>query len=397
MPSGDYRYFNAALSMVNEAFITGDLLRWARERRGLTYADLAQHLRVSLDVIRQWEDEESYPRFGKAQELAHFLRIPFGYLFLSKRPSDEAPIPDFRTVSDERPSKLSPDFIDVLNQVLLKQEWYKEYSEQDSVKKLGFVGHFRGITKVDRVAESITQQLFLDDPSLRRNCRDWRAYLTLLSRTAQNAGVLVMRSGIVGSDPTRPLDVSEFRGFALADPVAPVVFINAKDAVSAQIFTLIHELTHIWINQSGISNPDPTELRVHRFEEFCNKVAAEVLVPADEFRAVWSAALDVDTFPAKLARTFLVSPLVAIRRAFELHLIDESDFFRLVKREKSKPIPARKPGGDALRMLLSRNSHRLTVGVLSAVRQNRLMYRDAARLLGVSDTRVPQLLRKRID
>jgi Zn-dependent peptidase ImmA (M78 family)/transcriptional regulator with XRE-family HTH domain len=397
MSSGDYGYVNADFSMVNEAFITGDLLRWARERRGLTYADLAQHLRVSLDVIRQWEDEESYPPLGKAQELAHFLRIPFGYLFLSKRPSDEAPIPDFRTVSDKGPSALSPDFIDILNQVLLKQEWYREYCEQDSVKKLGFVGHFRGAVNVDRVAQSIKEQLFLDDGALRRNCRDWGAYLALLSRTAQDAGVLVMRSGIVGSDTTRPLDVAEFRGFALADAIAPVVFINAKDAVSAQIFTLIHELAHIWINQSGISNPDPSELQAHRFEEFCNKVAAEVLVPADDFLAAWSSVIDVDAFPTKFARTFLVSPLVVIRRAFELRAIGERDFFRLVKREKSKPIPMRKPGGDALRMLLSRNSHRLTIGVLGAVRQNRLMYRDAAKLLGVSDARVPQLLRKRID
>jgi len=397
MSSGDFAHANVELRMVNEAFITGDLLRWARERRGLTYAELAKHLRVSIDVIRQWEDGDSYPPFGKAQEVAHFLRIPIGYLFLSKRPSDEAPIPDFRTVSGRKPSELSPDFIDVLNQVLLKQEWWKEYCEQDSVKKLAFVGQFRGPANADRVAQSITNQLLLDDPARRRNCRDWRAYLTLLSRTAQDAGVLVMRSGIVGSDPTRPLDVTEFRGFALADPLAPVVFINAKDAVSAQIFTLIHELTHIWISQSGISNPDPSEFRVHRFEEFCNKVAAEVLVPTDDFRAAWSSVIDIDEFPAKLARTFLVSPLVVIRRAFEFGLISEPDFFRLVKREKSKPIPARKPGGDALRMLLSRNSHRLTVGVLSAVRQNRLMYRDAAKLLGVSDTRVPRLLKKRLD
>jgi Zn-dependent peptidase ImmA (M78 family) len=292
---------------------------------------------------------------------------------------------------------LSPDFIDVLNQVLLKQDWYREYSEQDSVKKLPFVGHFRASAKVDQVVQSITKQLSLDDPSLRRNCRDWRAYLTLLSRNAQDAGILVMRCGIVGSDTTRPLDVAEFRGFALADAVAPVVFINARDAISAQIFTLIHELAHIWINQSGISNPDPAELRAHRFEEFCNKVAAEVLVPANDFTAAWGSIIDVDAFPAKLARTFLVSTLVVIRRAFELGAINESDFFRLVKREKSRPIPARKPGGDANRMLVSRNSHRLTVGVLNAVRQNRLMYRDAAKLLGVSDARVPELLRKRLD
>src|SRR5579863_6019775 len=195
MSSGNYSHINAELTMVNEAFITGDLLRWARERRGLTYADLAQHLRVSLDVIRQWENEESYPPFGKAQELAHYLRVPFGYLFLSKRPSDQSPIPDFRTVDDKRPTTLSPDFLEILNHVVLKQEWYREYSEQNSVKSLSFVGQFRK-SKLDHVVESIKRHLHIDSNS-RQQCRDWGAYLTQLSRNAQDAGILVMRNGVV--------------------------------------------------------------------------------------------------------------------------------------------------------------------------------------------------------
>jgi Zn-dependent peptidase ImmA (M78 family) len=206
-----------------------------------------------------------------------------------------------------------------------------------------------------------------------------------------------MRSGVVGSDTTRTLDVKEFRGFAISDPLAPVVFINARDAAAAQVFTLIHELSHIWINQSGISNPDPTNFSINRFEKFCNEVAAETLVPADEFENAWNAIEDDDEFPGKLARTFWVSPLVVIRRAYELEKISRERFFRLVKREKSRPIPPRrKGGGDAWRALLARNSKKLTYDVLAAVRENRLLYRDAAALLAVSAPNVPKLLGKEV-
>lgn len=395
MPSENYEHLSSAeLRMVNEAFITGEILRWARERSSLTYADIAHALRVEINEVRAWEYGEAYPPFGKAQDLAHLLRIPFGYLFLSRPPSDDAPIPDFRTVTDRAPTALSPDFMEVLDHVLLQQEWYREYSEQNSTLTLNFVGRGSIEAGPDKVARDL-RNYFLVNDELRRGCRDWRAYLTRLSDNAQSAGALVMRSGVVGSDPTRPLDVQEFRGFAITDPFAPVAFVNARDAVPAQIFTLIHELAHIWINESGISNPDPTDFAAHRFEKFCNKVAAQVLVPADDFRAAWSTLLDTDNFPAKLARIFLVSALVVIIRAYELNKISNEDFVWLVRREKARRVVIKKSsGGDPIRTLLSRNSRRLTLGVLGAVRENRLLYRDAATLLGVSNSRLPELLRK---
>lgn len=383
--------------MVNEAFINGDIVRWARERTGLTYAEVARPLKIQIEQIRSWEYGEAYPAFGKAQDLARLLRIPFGYLFLSNAPSDDSPIPDFRTVTDTTPTDLSPDFLEVLDHALLQQDWYREYQEQDSSLRLNFVGRSNMQVGPDAVAKDIRNYLEIN-ADLRHGCRDSSAYLTRLSDNAQGAGLLVMRSGIVGSDTTRPLDVDEFRGFALTDPVAPLVFINAKDAYSAQVFTLIHEITHIWINQSGISNPDPTDFSARQIEKFCNKVAAQVLVPSGEFNAAWDLLLDEEEFPAKLARTFLVSGLVVIRRAYELNKINDNEFYWLVTREKRKVVKTRKSsGGDPMRTLVSRNSRRMTKAVLNAVRQNRLLYRDAARLLGVSNTRLPQLLRKHFD
>jgi Zn-dependent peptidase ImmA (M78 family)/DNA-binding XRE family transcriptional regulator len=379
---------------VNHAVITPELLRWARERRGLSYAEIARSLHVGVEIVRAWELGESFPPFGKAQNLAKLLRVPFGYLFLSKPPHDVPPIPDFRTIEDRAPATLSPDFVDVCNQVLRKQEWYREYCEQNSVPALDFVNRFRIDTETDRIAEKIRESLSID-AELRRSCRDWSSYLTRLSHNAQDSGILVMRSGIVGSDTTRPLDVEEFRGFAIADPFAPVVFINSRDAIAAQIFTLLHEISHIWIGQSGISNPDPADLSAHKFEEFCNEVAAEVLVPKDDFEAAWSTTPPGDAFLLGVARIFWVSTLVVLRRAYELDKIARDEFFRLVKKEKEKKFSRKKgKGGNSLTNMLARNSRRLTSGVLSALRENQLLYRDAANLLGVRAPALPRLLKE---
>ena len=93
-----------------------------------------------------------------------------------------------------------------------------------------------------------------------------------------------MRSGIVGNNTHRPLDVAEFRGFAISHPLAPLVFINSADAPAARLFTLLHELAHLWVGSSGISNASPaTPGNVRREEVFCNAVAGEFLAPHDVF------------------------------------------------------------------------------------------------------------------
>jgi Zn-dependent peptidase ImmA (M78 family)/transcriptional regulator with XRE-family HTH domain len=379
---------------VNRALITPSLLRWARERRGLSYADIARALRIGPQTVEAWELGESYPAFSKAAELAKFLRIPFGYLFLSTPPHDDLPLPDFRTVGDRTQADFSPDFHDLCNLVLRKQEWYREYSEHISSPSLGFVPRSRIDTTVSDVVRELTEALSID-ATLRRNCHDWSSYLTQLSQRAQSKGILVMRSGIVGSDTTRTLDVNEFRGFAISDPFAPVVFINSRDAIAAQIFTLLHEIAHIWIGQSGISNPDPSELNVPDVETFCNEVAAHALVPKSDFDLAWSTTTRGDAFLGTIARTFWVSTLVILRRAFELHKITREEFFRSVKQEKEKHLPRRKgSGGNAYINMLARNSQVLTTGVLSALRENQLVYRDAAALLGVRAATLPRLLKK---
>jgi transcriptional regulator with XRE-family HTH domain len=230
--------------VLTEAFITPKVARWARERLGVSPSQLAKTLRADQTEIEAWERGDTRPAFGKAQELAKTLRIPFGVLFLSQPPVEKTAIPDLRTttVEGQQPSKLSADFLDLLGDVLVKQQWYREYMESQDAKPLQFVGKFRVTDVVSQVAANVSALLSV--PEIRRTSYSWDAFLRELTRSAEANGVLVMRSGIVRGNTRRKLSVSEFRGFVVSDDMAPLVFINGRDSKAAQIFTLVHELVH---------------------------------------------------------------------------------------------------------------------------------------------------------
>jgi Zn-dependent peptidase ImmA (M78 family) len=223
-----------------------------------------------------------------------------------------------------------------------------------------------------------------------------------LTRSAEAIEILVMRSGIVGGNTRRKLSVDEFRGFVISDDLAPLVFINGRDSKAAQIFTLVHELVHIWIDRSGISNPDPkdipAELR-NTVETFCNSVAAEVLVPHADFLKSLPSTFTEQT-AQNLAAKYRVSTIVILRRAYELNAITRNQFFTLLEKEQQKQREreqkeAEEPsegGGNFYFTLPIRNSRRLTETVLGALQAEGVSYREAARLLGVKTGTLPKLI-----
>jgi Zn-dependent peptidase ImmA (M78 family)/transcriptional regulator with XRE-family HTH domain len=383
---------------VTEAFITPKVARWARERVGISHAQLADALGADAQEIEAWERGETRPPFGKAQDLAKTLKVPFGFLFLSQPPPEKTPIPDLRTVVG-RTTKLSPDFLELLNDVLVKHEWYREYLEERQVEKLPFVGKFRIADGIERVSADLSS--FLSVQQSRRATYTWDEFLRQLSRTAEAQGILVMRSGIVRGNTHRKLSVNEFRGFVISDELAPLVFINGRDSKAAQIFTLVHELVHIWIDRSGICNPDPKEDpdEQNAIERFCNSATAEVLVPQDDFLKSLPTVFNDQTIQ-KLAARYRVSTIVILRRAYELGAITKNNFFNLLEKEQQKQKEREEKeeeeptrgGGNFYLTLPVRNSRRFTETVLSALQAERVSYREAASLLGVRTGTLPKLI-----
>jgi Zn-dependent peptidase ImmA (M78 family)/transcriptional regulator with XRE-family HTH domain len=386
---------------MEHAYVNRRVVRWARERRGFTKDALANKLKVSVQQVTQWEAGPQYPPFGKAQDLASALDIPFGYLFLSVPPIDKPALPDLRRVTPDRLPP-SPEFIDLLNDIVVKHDWYVDYAKENGADQLPFVGGKSVNSPLSRTVSDIQSVIGMKE--LRKKAKSPSDYLRLLALSAEESGIIVMRSGVVRGNPHRKLSVIEFRGFAISDKIAPLVFINSKDALVAQIFTLAHELAHIWIGASGISNPDLGHRAAPRvpdevIEQYCNDVAAELLVPATEFEAMWSGAIgNNDGMSQHLSRTFRVSVPVILRRALELNRIPQGEFIRLwnVHRERTKALVENRDedessGGNFYNTFFARNSHRLTQAVVSFVRTGHMGTLEAARLLNVRTATIPKL------
>jgi Zn-dependent peptidase ImmA (M78 family) len=238
---------------------------------------------------------------------------------------------------------------------------------------------------------------------LRADAISWEDFLRKFMRSAEANGILVLRSGVVGSDSRRKLSVDEFRGFAISDEFAPLIFLNARDYRVAQIFTLAHELAHLWIGESGISNPAlndiprPNDLKI---ELFCNSVAAQLLVPAKQFLLEWQNSKTIESNVERLVASFRVSSIVILRRAFDLNKITRDQFFHYYnleldnQRKRKSQSDEKGGGGNFYTTLFARNSRLLTNSVISLAYEGKLLYRDAASLLGVKVQTLDSIAKK---
>jgi len=373
---------------VNVAYVNPQILHWARIRSGLSYPQLEDVLKTSTEELAAWERGDTRPPFDKAQKIARAFRIPFGYLFLSRPPDLAVPLPDMRTQAERHP--LSLDFLEVVNDALVKQDWYRDYLQETKAPRLKFVDSFTVKNNPANVAADIRRVLGMN-LALRRSAKDWADYLAKLSSRSEEAGILVMRSGVVGNTTRRKLSSREFQGFALTDPLAPVVFVNSDDFKAAQVFTLVHELAHIWIGKSAISHFDPAVPKEPEssIELFCNHVSVETLVPQQEFEQAWTNT-EIETLVGRLSRHFWVSSLVILRRAYELDKITRKEFFEHIEIERKKYRKLRASGGNYYRNVISRMGSQFTKAVLIEAREGKLLYRDAARLLSL---KVPTLIK----
>ncbi|HJX12867.1 MAG TPA: XRE family transcriptional regulator [Dehalococcoidales bacterium] len=371
---------------MTEAYIKRNMLKWARARLNLTLLQLAQLVKINPAKLDAWENGSSYPSINQAIELSKKLRIPFGYLYLSTPPTEIIPLPDLRTMANKPIDKPSPEFLDVVYDAFRKQQWYREYLINENVPKLEFAGKFKVSDGPALIATDIQHTLDINN-KLRKESSSWEQFLTTLIRRVEKARILVLRNGVVGNNVYRKLDVHEFRGFAICDETAPLVFINGRDYKTAQIFTLIHEITHIWIGESGISNLDyqlkDTQQR-NVIDRLCDSVASEVLVPKNEFMLRWDDLREIDYNIENLAKRFRVSSFVILRRAYTLDIISKSVFHDkyddLLTKIKKEPDNQE---GNFYNLLTSRNSLTLTSILIAGVAEGSVSPKEAAELLNI--------------
>jgi Zn-dependent peptidase ImmA (M78 family) len=361
------------------------MLRWARNRARLDVLALT----ARFPKLEAWEAGELQPTLKQLEDYARATHAPIGFFFLPAPPVEPVPIPDFRTMADRAIASPSPNLLDTVYTCQERQAWYRDFVLVEGQLPLPFVGALNANMPPIQAAEQIRQALGFDVDA-RRDCRTWTEALRMFIEQAERVGVMVMVSGVVLNNNYRHLDPQEFRGFALADDRAPLVFINGADSKAAQMFTLAHELAHLWLGQSALSDVSAGETSDNAIETWCNQVAAELLVPMEVFLAELINDEPVRDTLNRLARRFKVSSLVVLRRLADAGRLDRNAFFRAYRDElehlRNLDAAGSGGGGDFYRTTASRVSKRFARALVESTLEGRTLYRDAFRMLGIAKT-----------
>jgi Zn-dependent peptidase ImmA (M78 family) len=355
------------------------LLTWAAERSGRDLADL----RDRFPKLPEWLEGDVRPTVRQLEGYARATDTPFGYMLLAEPPEEPVPVPDFRTMPSGRSRRPSPNLLDTIYLCEQRQDWYRGYLRASGATPLAFVGSLDTGTTVGEAARRIEGELDFGVEARRRSS-SWTDALREFSERVEDSGILVMVSGVVAGNTHRKLDPEEFRGFALVDDLAPVIFVNGADSKAAQIFTLAHELAHVWLGQTALSDARLDTRGSDVTERWCNAVAGEFLIPEATLRAEFDADASIGEEASRLARHFKVSTLVVLRRIFDAGHLDWDDYRTAYRAELDRiGEVATAGGGNFYNTQPVRTSKRFARAILSDTLEGRTLHRDAFRLLGV--------------
>jgi len=351
------------------------ILRWVKHRN--------PSLASGFPDLEKWIRGEARPTLRQLRELAKKAYIPLGYFFFTEPPKEELSIPFFRTHKDKGFFSPSANFVEILHTLQRRQTWMQEYLIAQGRAPLAFVGAFSPAADPTKVSREIRRVLGLKEDWTTQQ-PTWKKTFQTLWESAEKAGIVVVSSSIVGNNSKRALDSEEFRGFVLIDSYVPFIFINAADAKAAQLFTLAHELAHIWLGKSAAFDLEVLQPAEDEVEKACNRIAAEFLVPSEGLKDRWKGAASEKPSLQDLAKEFKVSELVIARRAWDLGLICKDQFFEfydgyIARERKKKPSG----GGDFYTTQLSRLGGYFARTVSQAVREGSLLYHEAYRLTGL--------------
>ena len=373
------------------------ILNWVMQK--------VQQENISNSVIKQiseWISGEKEPTFSQIETVSKKTSIPFGYFFLDKPPMEDCRIVNFRTVDSINIQNPSRNLIDIVDSMSSVQEWMAEYNKDNGASEYTFVGSLKITDDVISAANTVREELNL---SLNwfENLRNAKEAFNSLRNSITNLGVIVMMNGIVGNNTHRTLSVSEFRAFTLVDPYAPLIFINSRDTDNGKLFSLLHELVHVWIGKDDFYNDTHgVSQKVSKEEQFCNAVAAEILVPNSMFLNEWSKQSgNSETIIYTLENKFICSRFTLLIKAFNTGKIEKNEFHKLLNlfKEQFEVIQSQKQnkksgGGDFYRTLSNKWDRKFIQALYASAQSGRTQYRDVYLLTNTTGTTFHELIRK---
>lgn len=386
--------------MADKAYINPMILRWARESVRMSQNNAAAKVGVTIEKLNEWEIGDDQPTIKQAQTLARAYKRPFALFFLPEIPMDFQPLQDFRRKGSK---DLTTSSIFIIREIQQKQTWISNEFAEDNGEKLPFVGKFSINDNPVTVAKDILNTLRINPLGYKSEnpIKEW-------INAAETKGIFISRTSFIHS--RLKLDSEELQGFVISDPYAPFIFVNSEDWNAPQLFTLVHELAHIWIAETGISNEIESEALnkndTHPVEYFCNEVAANALIPLDYISEIDRAAFKNAKDVFKLVKPIGVSSFAFLLRAFRLGIISPPIYYRLkqeadldfkdfLKREEEKKVKQKEKvnssGPNYFLLLLNRNSRLFTQVVLDAFKGGHIEPTMASNLLNVQINKFPKL------
>jgi Zn-dependent peptidase ImmA (M78 family) len=363
--------------MRTEVDINTNIITWAIARAGYEL----QEFLAKVPIVHKWILGEKKPTVKQLEKFSKKVHLPYGYLFLSEPPKESLPIPFFRTNSPQT-SNVSVNVYDTILLMQQRQDWLRDYLHDSDFPRLPFVGAFRNSTNVSAIVSSIRQTLRLGE-NWASSFDTWRDALDALTHKIEDTGIVMVFNGIVENNTSRPIKVDECRGFVLVDEMAPFMFINNADGKAAQMFTIVHELAHIWTGHSAGFDFKQLQPADNAIELLCDKIAAEFLVPESFFNKIWRENPTIKY----AARYFKVSEIVIARRALDTGKITKKQFFVFYEEYSNREIAKKETqssGGDFYATTRKRLSMAFAAHVNNAVKSGKLLYRDAYRLTSLN-------------
>jgi len=367
-----------------------ELLRWAIERARRDGVDAY----AKFPKLPQWESGALQPTWKQVEEFADATHVAVGFLFGSEPPDEPLPFADFRAYTPG--TEPSGNLLDTIYAEQRRQDWYREYATVEALDEVSWIGS-ANVSHSPAAVASKLRALLNFEPEQRKDSRHWSDTPRALRARLEALGVLVTSSGIVGTNTHRVLDTSEFRGFCIADSRAPLIFVNGADHKASQSFTICHELAHLALGQTGLSDEDAGQFAHEQREQWCDDVATEILVPAVCVERPLRDEL-VREHATDLSSRLKVSVPVALRGVSRKTRMDEAVFRRLYAQAWSE-LPAKRSsgGGDFYTVALSRVSKRFAQGVVWSAQGGTTSYTEAFRLLGVRNGRGFDEIVQRLD
>lgn len=359
--------------MRNEVNVNANILIWAIVRAGYelqTFTD-------KFPKVQLWIEGKKKPTVKQLEEFSKKVHLPFGYLFLPEPPKEHLPIPFFRS-SGNQAEKVSINVYDTILLMQQRQDWLSYYLKDNHFEQLSFVGKFRNTTNVQTIVADIRNTLNLPE-NWASQFRTWQEAQDHLVLHIEDKGIITVFNGVVENNGFRKIPVDDCRGFVLVNEMAPFMFINNADWKSAQLFTIVHELAHIWTGHSAGFDFRKLQPADDPIEILCDKIAAEFLVPANSFNEVWNHNPSIQN----ASRYFKVSEIVIARRALDTGKLTKGQFFAFYEEYSNREFAKKEQqnsGGDFYATTKKRLSLTFASHINNAVKSGNLLYRDAYKL-----------------